>query len=106
MPWLQEFWPWPGAMVDAINISILPSLIILENLFAVYNTIIMTWIGVPVIFQDAGPHPFGWGGMADPLETCQYPRSLFVRSRSNGASILSEIHQKNLAPCVPPFRVD
>jgi len=45
--------------------------------------------------------------VADPLEIHLSPYNYveFVRSRSNGASVITEIRLKNMNPCVPPFKV-
>ena len=45
------------------------------------------------------------GGVADTLEMRPSPRAKYGRSRSNGMSMITEIHQKKCTLHVPPFMV-
>ena len=56
---------------------------------------------------DTGAAPLGWGRGWHPrnasLTTCYLAK--YGRSRSNGMSMITEIHQKNCTLCIPPFMV-
>jgi len=54
--------------------------------------------------EDQWNHPLGWGGWLTPWK---YPMCHFAKcgpSRSNGTSVITEIHWESLTPRVPPPR--
>jgi len=102
----QTFWPKQGRG-QPVKFLFSSKLITMQNLVAVSHS---------VFFLGGPKNSKIWGTLAPPLGMGpDYPVEIppphvchlakCGRSGSNGTSVSTEVHRKNLTPCVAPFRV-
>jgi len=79
----------------------------MQNLVFVSHAVCVH-VGGPKILRVTGACPLWTGMRLTPLETCYSPTCYHTKSRrcrSNRLSIIVEICQKILTPCILPFKV-